>query len=113
MPPRYLLFALVGTIVLGLFVFGTGGSDRRALGFQDACEGSAFIAAETADTARATTLCSCIMGWHIRAASGGEAFFPVALYAVDGPQAANGLPERALETDRRARLACTTGRIPR
>lgn len=111
MPVRYLVFALVGSILLGAFVFGTGGSDGRARGFEGACEQSTFIRAQTADPARATTVCSCILGWHLRAAGGGEPFLPLSLYTVDGPAAAAGLPDRTVDTDRRARSACVTGRV--
>lgn len=111
---RLLLAGFVGTLLLAFVVFvgfGTGDEpENRAKGFQEACEGSAFVAALTKDPARITTVCSCILGWHLKDVRDGRGVLPIALYTVDGPAAATGLPERTLETDRRARRSCTAGR---
>lgn len=111
---RLLLTGFVGTLLLAFLVFvgfGSGeGEENRAKGFQEACEGSAFVAAVSSDPARVTTLCSCILAWHLRDARDGRGVLPIALYTVDGPAAANGLPERTLRTDRRARQSCVGGR---
>lgn len=111
---RFLLAGFVGTLFLAFVVFVGFGSDdpaeNRAKGFQEACEGSAFVTALTEDPARVTTVCSCILGWHLKDIREGRGLLPIALYTVDGPAAANGLPERTLTTDRRARQSCTAGR---
>lgn len=111
---RLLLAGFVGTLALAFVVFVGFGSDdptdNRAKGFQEACEGSAFVAVLTEDPARVTTVCSCILGWHLKDIRDGRGVLPIALYTVDGPAAANGLPERTLATDRRARQSCTAGR---
>ncbi len=111
---RSLLWLFVGLMVLGFLVygFGSGGPANDApKNFLAACEASPAITAHAAGTTEAAKLCSCILGWHLRAAPGGEAFLPVQLYILEGPDAGAGLSDRTLDLDRRARSSCVTGRV--
>lgn len=114
---KLLAYVFIVMMVLLTVIFGLGGGGSEPAGktFQEACESSAFVAGQTGDGSRKVTVCSCILGWHIRAgqssAQAGQTMLPLPLYTVDGPAAAAGLPPRIVETDRKAREACTTGRI--
>ena len=102
---RYLILLAV-VVVAAFLVFGgdgppeDGAPDARA--FAQACEAGPFAAANSDGPADAVRLCACLLAWHLQEGGGR---LPVGAYAA-------GVADSG-DTDRRARRACLSGRIPR